>query len=690
MNRKQIISQSFNEKVFENESCFVKKVYFLEKRRFWKAGNKIAFDAYAYDGIDAFIKGAEGVKIEYTNIGNFHEGLAKVKIEGKGFGFVNEDLALVVPAKYHSVRDFNNSYAVVSALDNENGERKILFIDKGGNEYFFEKDYERVSDKEDGMFMVSDSTIPESNLAFHSDYEEFAGVWGYADCSGKEIIKPQYIYALGFISGLALVCKGEWKKDKKWNNKYKTGAYWTETELWGAIDKTGKEIIPCKFDEIRHIAWFGESQYLWAHYGGWKEGKWGIINYTGEWLVEPIFEDFGYEFSDDGLFTFYNEDKWNADEVPTGIYSIKEQRVLFEPQFLDVDFFCDGIIKVEVYDEKLKRNIEKLIDYTGKTLFDSRYISIYKQYNIDSMFEVSIPGNAGKWLRGLIDKNGNEIVPCKYKTRFDGFLYEQKLIIFEENEKYGIVTFDDNVIVPPQYTSIVRTGSKNFPDVFEVSSGGTIDHPDKKRGLIAMDGSAILPIEYDNIFFQEYCIIAENDSGATIYMIFGKITAAEEAQLDDIANRLEELTRIELEYFRDWLMNHYPIFAMAHDIGTIIQTIEGVGADYDEIDSMLKDINDHSKWEIEESVYIEEEKSGYYQQIELDIELDNLEENEWAYIEELLEKRHPGYIGSSNKNLYYRLSDTSGEDGEPTVEEVLEIIKEAREHCKSKNEGREK
>jgi hypothetical protein len=38
------------------------------------------------------------------------------------------------------------------------------------------------------------------------------------------------------------------------------------------------------------------------------------------------------------------------------------------------------------------------------------------------------------------------------------------------------------------------------------------------------------------------------------------VVFVEEKQIDEIKSRLEKLSRIELEYFRSWLMNHYPIW----------------------------------------------------------------------------------------------------------------------------------
>jgi hypothetical protein len=197
------------------------------------------------------------------------------------------------------------------------------------------------------MLRVSASNMGDYSLAYHSDYHE-PGLWGYLDSTGKEIIEPQYIFAFDFDSegehGLARVCKGKWTIDKKWDNKYNTGKYWSETQLWGMIDKTGREVIPCIYDEIM-LPWEVNEKYLRVHYGGWKEGKWGIIDYSGEWVVEPMFEDLGYETSDDYV-AFLNEDKWNADEIPIGIYSINEKKVIFEPQFIDVEFLENGTFLV--------------------------------------------------------------------------------------------------------------------------------------------------------------------------------------------------------------------------------------------------------------------------------------------------------------------------------------------------------
>jgi predicted RNA-binding Zn-ribbon protein involved in translation (DUF1610 family) len=75
----------------------------------------------------------------------------------------------------------------------------------------------------------------------------------------------------------------------------------------------------------------------------------------------------------------------------------------------------------------------------------------------------------------------------------------------------------------------------------------------------------------------------------------------EDKQYNDIEERVFKLTQVELAYFRNWLMNHYPILGLDFDVYTILSTMDGVEANYEDVDNLLKDIHDHSKWEIDES-----------------------------------------------------------------------------------------
>ncbi len=465
--------------------------------------------SFNFEGISTFATpdGGRLTSLDFDYIDSFKEGLAVVGIQGRGYGYIDTTGKIVIPAIYENADEFNNGKAKVKK------DSKWYFIDTSGNETSiestFEKSYEEVGKFHEGLCKVSTLKLRFMDLAYHSDYEGIAGTWGYVDENGTEIVSPQYIYANDFNGGIAFVCKGKWTRDEKWNNKYNSGRYWTDEELWGAIDKTGKEVIPCIFDEIK--AFWDVTEVYMAHFGGWDNGKWGVIDKNGNWVVDPIFEDIGYEYTD-GLFAFYAEDKW-GDDVPMGIYDIRQKKVLFEPQFLDVSFMEDGNIKVEVHDDTLNRNIEKIINRNGEELFPSVYSSIYTWS--EPYYEVVIRDENGA-RRGLIDKKGNVILPCKYDLSWNGIHYDKRIMVFECDKKYGIIDFDDNIIVPAIYHEI---HGGNAP-LLTVREG---DNGDYLEGLIKHDGTKVIKPKYSRISWcKDNYILCSNEGECEVLQYINK------------------------------------------------------------------------------------------------------------------------------------------------------------------------
>lgn len=443
----------------------------------------ISGQAFNWYGKSVFtsVEGKRMTSLTFDMIDNFQEGLACVAINGYGYGFVDKDMKLVIPMQYDEATNFKNGKAKVR-IDNT-----WRYIDKTGCELEIggkvnRDNYQEVGDFSEGMCRVSTLKLRQFDLAYHSDYDDIAGVWGFVNEAGKEVIPPQYIYAHDFEEGIAIVAKGKWTIDPKWDNEYNQGRYWTEEELWGGIDKNGNEVIPCVFDEIK---FFNDcTEVYMAHVGGWQDGHWGVIDRHGNWLVEPIFAGIEYEYYN-GLFAFYAKDRRSdPDSAPLGIYDLHQKKVIFEPQFLDVSFQTDGDIKVEVFDQKLGRTVEKIIDRTGKERFKSVYSAIYTW---EEPYEVIIGSK-----HGLIDKNGNVILPCIYQIPWNGFLHEHKRIRFEENGKQGIMDYDGNIIVPAIYHEI-HDCTELFLTV-RVNNKNTC-----KEGLITQDGKTVIPAKHKRI-----------------------------------------------------------------------------------------------------------------------------------------------------------------------------------------------
>lgn len=486
----------YSEPVLCNEVVYENDDYRIERKWKWSANSayedeetgllKTLISGSAFNHYSASTYAARDGKqrcsIDFDYIDGFQEGLALVGKAGCGYGFIDKNMNFIIPMIYENAENFRNGKAKVK----RDGE--WFHIDKWGNETAVgsetaNPEYESIGEYHEGLCKVSTLKLGFMDLAYYSDYAEIAGTWGFINEAGEEVIPPQYIYAEDFSDGMAIVCKGKWTIDEKWDNEYNTGRYWTEEELWGAIDKEGKEVIPFLFDEIQHIS--DDEDAFAAHYGGWDEGHWGIIDKRGNWLADPVFEEIQYGYHD-GLFSFYNEDPWEDDAL-VGIYDVKQQKIIFEPQFHFVSFRRDGWIEVKVFDETLGRIIEKIIDRQGNERFHSIYSSIYTW---KTPYEVVIFDEEGNH-RGLIDENGNVILECNQEDRVD-ISYEQKLIVFREGGKLGLKDFDGKILADPKYYEI---DDINRPMV--TVRIGDEDH--FKEGLITRSGKEAIPVDYERI-----------------------------------------------------------------------------------------------------------------------------------------------------------------------------------------------
>ena len=135
---------------------------------------------------------------------------------------------------------------------------------------------------QDGLIMVS--LLGEIDLQYHHDFHDTAGIWGWIDLDGNEVIPPQFIYAMSFFEGRAIVCRGKWQIDE-------SGRYRSDIENWGVIDTAGEEIIPCQYDEIYEVE--DTDRFYLCHKGGWKDGKNCIYDIVNKQEVVDL--DFAFE-----------------------------------------------------------------------------------------------------------------------------------------------------------------------------------------------------------------------------------------------------------------------------------------------------------------------------------------------------------------------------------------------------------
>lgn len=256
--------------------------------------------------LPATVEEYEG-KVEYGT-GNFHEGLAQLWVHGSGgqkAGYIDKTGKVVIPAEYDSAGEFSEGLA-----DAEK-DGKWGFIDKTGKTVIpFQYPWAAYSSS---MFRP----LGEFHEGLATVLKD--GKFGYIDKTGAEVIPRQYQTAMSFSEGLAAV-----EKDGKWGFIDKTGkevipfqydkissfseglaAVLVSGKGWVFIDKTGKEVLSVPYDDV-----YSFSEGLAAVK---KDGKWGYIDRTGKLVIPCRYEGYATPFS--GGFAVV-ADWYNDEQAP--------------------------------------------------------------------------------------------------------------------------------------------------------------------------------------------------------------------------------------------------------------------------------------------------------------------------------------------------------------------------------------
>lgn len=235
--------------------------------------------------------------------------------------------------------------------------------------------------------------------------------WGYANKSGKMVIKAKYAEAYNFAEcGLALVCDDE--------------------GMYGYIDTNGKIVIKAKYAAASSFNEFDVAVVVDD-----EEGLYGIINKKGESVIKPKYAYIG-EFNDYGTAPFQDEDGlW-------GFIDYKGKLVV-KAKFSDVKNFNEKGVAVAMDENDEWGVINKKGEWVLKPKFDS--VSGFDQFNrcivkVDDEY-------------GVIDQNGKYIVKPKYANI--STFSDDGLAIFEnEDEEYGVINTKGKEVIEADFDAI--------------------------------------------------------------------------------------------------------------------------------------------------------------------------------------------------------------------------------------------
>ncbi len=302
--------------------------------------------------------------------------------------------------------------------------KKWGFINEKG-EWVIEPKYYRVTD------------FSNNGLAAAIDDGDDA-LWGYINTKGEWVIEPQFEYAERFAdNGLAAAYddgewgfinkKGEWVIEPQFDHIYADFRYSSKAiillddDKYGYIDESGEYITELQFEMALPFSDNGLACVM-------KDGKYGYINEAGDWAIEPRYE-YAESFSERGFaltdnYTYIDKNgEVVSDSKITGIgHSAKKRitKVRDGERFGYVDEKGEWIIKPK-YDWA--------IEFT------------------DSGF--AVVERSGK--KTIINSKGDTVAKL---GNYDIVCYCNDGMIFKDNDKYGIIGWNGEVMVEADFLII--------------------------------------------------------------------------------------------------------------------------------------------------------------------------------------------------------------------------------------------
>lgn len=273
---------------------------------------------------------------------------------------------------------------------------------------------------------------------------------------------------------------------------------------WGAIDATGKEVIPCGvlkgyeyLDTSFHDGYLAVAQTANPS-ESWCDFLVGYVDVTGQEVIPCAYATRysrwdGWSFTDvakpvrfhNGVAVRRNTviDKSGNEIVPNGKYN-------------RISPFSEGLAAVCVGnypDEKWG-----FIDTTGKEVIPCQYQSAGDFANGKAV----VTGSTGQiqngktvYAEGVIDTQGNIVVPFGQYKAPDGKYHDGLKAVQAKDGKWGFVDQAGNQIIPAKYDTPRYMSSYSYTPSF--SNGlAAVYLSDKGYGYIDLHGNEVLPFQY--------------------------------------------------------------------------------------------------------------------------------------------------------------------------------------------------
>lgn len=469
----QLIPEKISQVVFENDTISITGLYRLPlriRRGALHMGYAPRADAY-YGAEEAMLNGDGSRKSDYSGYWIASESevgiYATRSAVSDKVGYLKRDGSWLIPPVFDEGEAFERDYCVKVKL----GQQQFLLNTLGellpfAHEIWTDELSKELCPFSAGKFEGS-VTYPEEEY-----FDELsAGKWGYINRLGRVVIEPQYVFATGFWygEGRAFVAK-------------KVGT----DVLWGLIDETGKEIIPCEY--INLATHHGTA----VNFQRERYGKYGIMDFNGKVIMEPRYRYIREYSARHGLIAAGND--WNA----YGVASVSDGRVIVPFVYECVDFEEDYIECETQYGETC------YFDYDGNPLPPGFPVGGWHQDEMHCLHR------DGKIV--ALDATGTPL-PHTFEESHHVDYFQQGFLVMGTKGKRGLSTVAGKVILPERY------GDIRLKEGFIIASRGDDRWRSERDAVFLLDGTPVFEDLCRCVHIDGSLLTRETPAGEEFYHI---------------------------------------------------------------------------------------------------------------------------------------------------------------------------
>jgi len=423
------------------------------------------------------------VKPLYNNCSSFHGDFALVEDTGRRLAVINRYGKIIIPFAMHGISFCKNGLFIVTTYTSRTGaasmrivnDRNKMVVPPGRyatyaqppypmNPYNVRESTDDVGHKEFTWYQVWGRTAQFQNyIGVEKDHK-----WAVIDRSGKEVIPAKFDWIGVFSHGRA-----PFRMDKK----------------YGIIDSTGKVLIPPTYDNLE----LSGSKFAIAI----KNKKWGMLSVTGQTLIpfkyDIISQMAGEEFS---VSIGYPDGKWGVVNAAGAAIIPPENYYIY--QFGSGYYVEKDNLRAALFDSTGVRRTEyvggRLPNYPVWDMGDLGFI-VYNAHkreyvNYEKIEEGLLYFKDDKW--GVLDSAGAEVTGPVY----DDFRYTEsrKIFALRKNDKWFFIDSRGKPLI-----------LDGFDDFQEIGSYITIVKKGGQWGVINKSGKLVIPVKYDSITPNTFC-----------------------------------------------------------------------------------------------------------------------------------------------------------------------------------------